>query len=141
MIKRNQWTAALLALVLFGCGVVAGVLGHRYYLEAIASNRPSAADMRQQYVAEMKARVHLTSEQVDKLQNILDETKARAKAVRDHYHPEMVKIKEEQISEVKSILTPAQVPEYENLVTERERRYHAQEDHDRRDDRHGKHRH
>ena len=141
MIKPNQGTAALLSIVLFACGIVAGVLGHRYYLETSVSAKNSAAGMRQQYLSEMQERVHLTPSQVDRLQNILDETKARAKAVRDHYHPEMMKIKAEQLSEVKSILTAKQVPEYEQLVAERERRYHAQEDRDRQDDHRGKHRH
>lgn len=135
MIRRNQWTALLLALSLFGCGVAAGVLGHRYYSETVMASKATAADFRQQYLSEMKSKLHLSSPQVDQLQSILDETKAKAKAVRDHYHPEMVKIKEEQISRVKSILTPQQVPAYEQLVAERERRGRVQEDRDRQDDR------
>lgn len=132
--KRNQWTAILLALCLFACGVVAGILGHRYYRETVVSAQTSPADVRQHYLAEMKSRVRLTASQIEQLQTILDDTKAKAKAVRDRMHPEMVKIKEEQINRVKAILTPDQVPEYERLVADRERRFHVQEERDRQDD-------
>lgn len=135
MIKRNQWTAILLAISLFGCGVVAGSLGHRYYSETVMAAKPSAADFRQQYMAEMKSKLRLSDAQVDQLQTILDETKEKAKAVRDRVHPEMVRIKEEQISRVKSILSPQQVTAYERLVADRERRGRAMEDRDRQDDR------
>lgn len=139
MMKRNQWTAALLALCLFACGVVAGVLGHRYYSETSVSAQTSPSDFRQQYLAEMKSHVHLTTDQLEQLQTILDDTKAKAKAVRDRMHPEMVRIKQEQLTRVKSILTPEQVPEYERLVADRERRFHAQEERDRQNDRrHGR---
>ena len=133
--KRNQWTAALLALCLFACGVAVGVLGHRYYRETVVSAQTSPADVRLHYLAEMKSRIHLTPSQIEQLQTILDDTKAKARAVRDRMHPEMVKIKEDQIERVKSILTPEQVPEYERLVVDRERRFHAQEERDRQDDR------
>ena len=43
----------------------------------------------------------------------------------------MLKIKNEHISKVKSILTPDQVPAYEKLVAERERRAKDQEERDR----------
>ena len=65
--------------------------------------------------------------QVTELETILDETKAKYKALRDSQHPAMLKIKEEQISRVKSILTPQQVPAYEQLVAEREQRMREQE--------------
>ena len=135
MTKRNQWTALLLALCIFGCGLAAGVLAHRYYSETVVSAKTSAANFRQQYMAEMESKLHLSPAQITSLHAILDETKAKAKAVRERYHPEMVQIKQEQISRVTSILTAQQVPVYEQLVAERERRARAQEDRDRQDDR------
>ena len=63
----------------------------------------------------------MTPAQVAQLEAILDDTKAKVKAVRELYHPQMLKIKQEQISRVKSILTPEQIPAYEQLVAERDR--------------------
>jgi hypothetical protein len=129
--KRNQWTAALLSLLLFLSGVAVGVLAHRYYAATVVSAK-TAADFRERYVSEMQSRLKLTQTQVDQLETILDETKAQYKAVRDQYHPAMLKIRSEQISRVKAILTPQQVPVYEQLVAERERRASEQEARDRK---------
>jgi len=131
--KRNQLTAVLFAIVLFCCGAAAGALAHRYYASSVVSAK-SSDDFRHRYIAEMQSRLHLTSEQVAELQKIMDDTKAKYKAVRDAYRPEMLKIKADHTSRVKSILTPEQVPEYEQLVAEHERRGREQDrDHDHED--------
>lgn len=129
--KRNQWAAAFLSLLLFLSGVAVGVLAHRYYAATVVSAK-TAADFRERYVSEMQSRLKLTPAQVDQLETILDETKAQYKAVRDQYHPAMLKIRNEQISRVKAILTPQQAPVYEQLVAERERRASEQEARDRK---------
>ena len=130
---RNRWTAVLFAVLLFGCGVVCGVLGQRY-LSATVVNARTAEDFRHRYVSEMKFKLKLTSDQINRLEVILDETKAQYKAVRDESRPAMLKIKEEQIRRVESILTPEQVPAYQKLVAERERKYREQEERDRQAD-------
>jgi hypothetical protein len=131
--KGNQWTAGLFAVLLFGCGAVVGALGHRFY-GAGAVNAKTAEDFRHHYVGEMRATLKLSDSQVSQLETILDETKAKYKAVRDSYHPAMLKIKKEQIGRVKSILTPEQIPGYERLVAEREQRAREQEERDRQEE-------
>jgi len=131
--KRNQWTAALLAVLLFGCGILVGALGHRYYAASTVSAK-TAEDFRHHYVSEMEARLKLTPAQLSQLEAILDDTKAKYKAIRDAYHPAMLKIKNEQIARVKSILTPEQIPAYEQLVAEREQRVRQQEEREREDE-------
>lgn len=128
--KRTQWAATIFAILLFCLGVAAGVLGDRYY-HATTVSAKTAEDWREHYIREMRSKLGLTESQVDQLETILDETKAQYKAVRDSYRPAMLKIKNEQISRVKSILTPSQVPGYEKLVAEREQRNRIQEEHDR----------
>jgi hypothetical protein len=130
--KRNQWAAVFVAVLLFVCGLLVGVLAQRYYAATSVSAK-SSENSRQHYLSEMKAKLHLTDAQVGQLETIMDETKARYKAVRDSYRPAMVKIKEEHVQRVKSILTAQQVPVYQQLVAERERRAKEQEDQDRRD--------
>ena len=131
--KRTQWIAFLAAVLLFCCGAAVGVLGDRLYEGKVVVAK-TAADYRARYINEMQTKLNLTSKQVGQLQDILDDTKARVKAVRDQYHPAMIKIKEEQVSRVKSILTPQQIPAYEQLVAEHERRAREQEEHDRAED-------
>ena len=125
--KRKQWAALIFAVLLFSGGAAVGALTQRYY-DTITVN----ADSKQPYISEMRSRLKLTSSQVDQLATILDQTKAQYKAVRDSYHPAMLKIRKEHIARVKSILTPEQIPAYEQLVAEREQRAKDQEERDRR---------
>ena len=133
MRKRNQWAAALLAFLLFASGILVGALGHRYYAGTIVSAK-SAEDFRHHYIQEMQSRLHLSPAQLNELETILDDTKAKYKAVRDAYHPQMMKIRNEQIARVKSILTPQQIPAYEQLVAEREQRARDQEQRERHEE-------
>jgi hypothetical protein len=124
--KRNQWAATVLAILLFCLGAAVGALAERYYHTAVVDAK-TAEDWRESYVREMKSKLSLSDTQVRQLETILDETKARYKAVRDSYRPAMLRVKEGQINEVKSILSPKQVPVYEKLVAEREQRHREQE--------------
>lgn len=128
--RRNRWAAIALGALLFVCGAIFGALAMSLHHPALAN----AEDYRQRYVNEMQSKLKLTPTQVNQLQDILDDTKAKVKAVRDSYHPQMLKIREEQISRVKSILTPQQIPGYEQLVADRERRAREQEARDREAD-------
>ncbi len=127
--KRNQLAAGGLAILLFFVGVAAGVLGHRYFTAGSVSAK-SSEDYRQRYIAEMQSKLKLTPQQLTQLETILDETKAKYKAVRDSYRPAMLKVKQDQTTRVKSILTEQQIPAYEQLVAERERRAREVEERD-----------
>lgn len=131
--KRNQWSAAVMAVLLFCCGAAVGALGHRYYASTEV-NAKSAENFRHRYVSEMRSKLSLTSSQVAQLETILDETKAKFKAVKDSYKPAMLEIKKEQVSRVKSVLTPQQIPIYERLIAEREQHAKEQEERDHREE-------
>lgn len=132
--KRNQWTALVLAALLFTCGAAIGALADHYYNGTVVSAKTGAEDFRQRYISEMRDKVKLTPAQMVQLEQILDDTKAKVKAVRDSVHPAMLKVRDEQIARVKAILTPPQIPAYEQLVAERERRAKEQEEHDRQEE-------
>ena len=133
--KRNQWAAALLSLLLFLSGVAVGALAHRYYAAATVSAKTAAETFREHYVTEMRSKLNLSEAQVKQLDAILDDTKAKYKTVRDQYRPQMLAIKNEQISRVKGILNPEQVPAYERIVAEHEKRAREQEARDRNEER------
>lgn len=132
--KRNQWAAALLSLLLFLSGAAVGALAHRYYATTTVSAKTAAETFREHYLQEMKSKLNLSDGQVKQLDAILDDTKAKYKTVRDQYRPQMLSIKNEQISRVKAILNPDQVPAYERIVTEHEKRAREQEARDREEE-------
>jgi len=136
--QRNQLVAAGFAAILFLGGAAVGALGHRYYAATTVTASSDVA--RHRYIQEMQDRLKLTPAQLTQLESILHETKAKTRAVRDSYQPQMLKIKQDHIERVKSILTPEQIPAYEKLVAEREQRSREQEERDRRNEhKHGTH--
>lgn len=117
--KRNQWAAVLFALLLFCCGVAAGVLADRYYdIESVAAKANSPENARKHYISFMRSRLSLTPAQVGQLENIIDETDAQFRAVREKCHPEMVQVHREHVAHIKAMLTARQVPIYEQIVRE-----------------------
>jgi Spy/CpxP family protein refolding chaperone len=125
--KKNQLSAFLIAILLFASGAAVGALGHRYYAQTVVSAKD---DARQHYLTEMRTKLNLTAAQTTQLERIMDETKAKYKAVHDSNHPIMLNIKHEHIQRVQSILTPQQLPIYAQLVAEHERRAREMEQHD-----------
>lgn len=75
----------------------------------------------------MTSRLNLTSKQVAQVEDILDYTKSRFREAHETCRPAVAKVKEEQIAKIKAILTPRQIPLYEQLLAEREQRAHEQE--------------
>jgi hypothetical protein len=128
--QRNQVTALLSAVLLFGCGAAVGIFGQRYYDHTKVLAQTSD-DWRVQYMAEMRTRAHLNDRQLQKLNVILDQTKQEYRDMRERHKPEVLEIKQNQIARVKSILTAEQIPLYDQLISEREQRQKEQDDRDR----------
>lgn len=116
--RRTRWAAVLFAIVLFCCGVALGVLANRYYDTEVVSAKAPAQSFRQRYVAHLRKCLNLTDAQVTQLKTIMDQTKDRYHALREKYHPEVLQIRQEEVDNVKSILTASQVPIYEKMVKE-----------------------
>jgi hypothetical protein len=131
--NTNKAKAALFALLLFGFGVTVGVLGNRYYA-ATAVSAKTAEDFRHKYISEMQTKLKLNQHQVDRLQVILDDTKAKFRAARESHHPEMVRIKDEQLTRVKALLSEDQAKQYESMVAEREQHAKEQDDRERQEE-------
>jgi hypothetical protein len=82
-------------------------------------------------VKEMHSRLQLDPQQLDTLNDILDETRTKVRAVKDRYRPELIRIKQEQIAKIKMMLRPEQSGEYDKVVAEHERKAKAQDERDR----------
>ena len=122
--KLSRGAIALYVGLIFACGTVLGAFSHRFYtvttVKAKASN--SSEEFRQRYMSEMKSRLTLTSEQYNKLEFIMDETRARIHEAQKKLDPEIVEIRMEQTDKIRNMLTKDQRPLYEQLRKEREER-------------------
>jgi len=118
--------SALIYLTLvFLSGVVVGVLGYRFYTvqTVTARNRPpNPEEMRRQYVEDLRTRLNLRPDQLQRLTEILEATGKRFHEMRKKWAPEMRAIQEDQANSIRAMLDEGQRAEYEKMRQERERR-------------------
>jgi hypothetical protein len=129
--KRSSLSLALSLLLVFASGIAAGFFGRGYYESTTvkaATVRPrTPEDYRKAYVEEMSKRLALSQTQKVKLDEILDETRAKYREVRERHRPEMKAIQDEQVDKVNGMLTEPQRAEYAKMRAEREAKRKADE--------------
>lgn len=134
--KRSNLLIAFYLVLLFVAGMVVGVFGYRLYVGTPVSAKMGTTarppkltpeEWRRQYTAELRNRLNLSSDQVQKLGTILDETHNLFHQAHERSDLEIKTIREQQVSKIRAILTDAQRPEYEKIRAEHERAKQAQQ--------------
>ncbi len=118
--KRPTVSAAVYLGLVFLSGIAIGSVGYGFY-SAKAANPCGPDAVRHRYIDDMRSRLSLSSDQVDKLGAILEETRGRFHALRDKFEPEVKAIQDQQTSRIRAILNDQQRAEFEKLRQERER--------------------
>lgn len=122
----NTKVSAFLSLLLvFASGIVVGGFGYRAYATKVspsprpAEKRPSPEDFRNRAVSEMTREVHLDDQQVVKLRDIYDETRASFDEARAAENAKLrvagQAIHDKQVEKIKAMLRPEQIPLYDAL--------------------------
>jgi hypothetical protein len=114
-------TVSMLAVLLSGIAV--GSVGYRLYtVKSVVAPQPAKnpEDFRKKYLDEMQSKLKLDSTQLQKLNVILDETRTLWKREKERNKAELKRIHDSQVDQVRSILTDAQIPVYEQFHRERE---------------------
>src|SRR6202163_4673129 len=108
--KHWKLPIALYLFLVFISGAVVGALGYRTYKPPTASSnaRVSPEEFRRQYLLEIKTRVNLTDDQLQRVNAILDETRSRFHDARDKHNETVKQIGEEQRAKMRAILLPEQ---------------------------------
>ena len=125
--KSWKLPIALYLFLVFTSGAVVGALGYRIYNPPSARGvgtlpRRGTEEFRRQYMDEMRTRLGLRPDQMEKLSGIVDRTDERFNDARAQ-HNEMIRdLREDHVASVRAILTPDQLPKYEKLHAERELR-------------------
>jgi Spy/CpxP family protein refolding chaperone len=124
--RRSSLSAGIYLFLVFLSGVLVGAFAYRLYMAQTVSSagfRPrTPEEYRRHYIEEMQGRLKLNTEQVGKLQKIMDETGQRVREIREKDRPFMKAIEEEQRGKVRAMLTDPQRAEYEHMLAERERK-------------------
>jgi len=128
---RTRVSVALYLVLVFGSGMLVGVVSHRLYVtttvSATATPPRNMGELRQKYLADMRAAVGVNDRQLESVNRILDDSKrkfdelnASEKVLHDKIHQEM-------IDEVSALLTPQQKIAYEKWREERARLHQLQQ--------------
>jgi flagellar biosynthesis chaperone FliJ len=120
--KLSRAAIALYVALVFLSGMVLGAVGHRLYMVSTVSAKLTPEEFRKKVVTEYQQRLKLTDDQVQRLNIIMDETRARIEETRQKLHPAYQKIREEQQAKFRDMLTPQQQTEYDQIRKEREQR-------------------
>jgi len=126
----KRWTLpiALYMFVVFVSGAVLGALGYRLYSPPTARSgtggnpKLTPEEWRRQNIEEMRQKLNLSPDQLQKVNTVYDETHSRFEAAHQGHNQVVKQIREEHVAKIRALLTPEQLPTYEQLRAEREQR-------------------
>lgn len=124
--KRPTVSIILYLCLVFVSGLLVGAFGFSLYSKRWADQRPNPQRMQSRYLEEMRTRLKLGDDQVQKLKVIMEATGKRFHALREKNRPEEQEIHDQHVQSVRAILNDAQRAEYDKMREEREKR-HQQE--------------
>ncbi|MCU0227757.1 MAG: hypothetical protein MUF01_08960 [Bryobacterales bacterium] len=122
---RTLPTTLLWLSLVFASGLTMGVVGHRFFQSKPEppprEERPSRAQMRQDYLEKLRSRVGVDEAQVQQIVVVLDKARANADAHKANMEAEMRQMQEATRAEIRAILRPDQLARYEQWREERRR--------------------
>jgi Spy/CpxP family protein refolding chaperone len=122
--------AILLVVVVFLLGIALGGLSdHLWGYHVWAARSATVRLTSTQRVQEMTNQLSLTPDQQKQILAIIDETRAKWQSVNDATARELAQTREEARNRIRAILTPEQLPKYEefNRKLDEERKRREQE--------------
>jgi len=137
--KRSTLSTWLYVFLVFLSGAVVGAFAHRLYVvNTVVNAKPD--EYRRKLVDEMRSRLSLSDAQVAQLTPIFDATKARYHEVKNRWDaqakeaakPELKAITQDQVAQIKAILSAGQRAEYDKFLAERARRHELEKRQEKR---------
>jgi hypothetical protein len=129
--SRSRISIALYLFLVFGSGILVGIVSNRLYSTSTASANAAAPgtmnEFRKRYLDGMRTKVGVNEQQIVEITKTLDETKRKFDALAAQEQPLHDRIQQEHIDEVKALLTSQQIAAYDNWRAERERAKLAQQ--------------
>jgi hypothetical protein len=123
---KRSLTVPLYVLLVFLSGVMVGAVGHRLYnarsVNATAQPKMKPEDWRRHVVEDMRTRLKLDDEQVQKLQAAFDATRLKFSDYDQRAKAERKSIIESQHQTIRSFLNDQQRAEYDKYLLERQQK-------------------
>jgi uncharacterized iron-regulated membrane protein len=110
--KAGLWLA-----VVFALGLAIGVVfGYNFAHKSFAAGNLSEPERRAARVAELTRELQLTPEQSQKVDTVLHQAHDEMRTIREKSDADMDAVKQKARSEMRTFLTPEQLPKYEAFV-------------------------
>jgi succinate dehydrogenase flavin-adding protein (antitoxin of CptAB toxin-antitoxin module) len=132
---KTKLTAALYLLLVFLSGAMVGAVAHRLYMvKTVLSTgvnptprRPSPAEWRKQFLADMQTKVKIDDRQLVELQHLLDQTDEEFRQLHAQRKPEDQRrraedqgVQSQMVDKINAMLRDDQKPLYKQFRDERE---------------------
>jgi Spy/CpxP family protein refolding chaperone len=127
--SNSQSKARLIVLSVFVIGFAAGALALNLYQSLNGSNKKDPRRGGTEFlIGKMNEEVGLTGDQQEKIRKILDETSEKYKQIRVEidplvkpFEPRFNTVRQESRDRIRALLTPDQLPKYEEMVTKHDK--------------------
>jgi Spy/CpxP family protein refolding chaperone len=127
--SKNQSKARLIVVSVFVIGFAAGALSLNLYQQLTSSpNKGGPRGGAEFLIKRMNEEVGLASDQQDQIKKILDETSDKYRELRKemdpaikNFEPRFNAVREESRNRIRALLTPEQLPKYEEMVNKHDR--------------------
>jgi len=130
-VKPLRFSVALQLFVVFASGSLVGGLAYRLYTarsDAAMVMKPpprppgrgGGPSFRDRYVGEMRERLRLRDDQVHRLHEILEVTGRGFRQAKQRSDLELRTLQENQQAQIRAMLDPPQITEYQKMLQERE---------------------
>jgi Spy/CpxP family protein refolding chaperone len=130
-VRPLRFSVALQLFVVFASGALVGGLAYRLYTSHPEAptvmkapprlpGRGGGPSFRDRYVGEMRERLKLREDQIQKLNEILEVTGRGFREAKRRSDVEMRTLQENQQAQIRAMLEPPQIAEFEKMLQERE---------------------
>lgn len=120
-IMKLEWKQVVIALIL---GVALGTFGAlRYTQSDFHAGWKNPEKFHQRIMERFTSKLKLTSDQQQKMSEILESTRSRMDALRQEAFPKFRQIRESSKAEIRALLTPEQQIKFDAMAAEREARF------------------
>jgi len=119
----SQTKAVLIVIAVFIIGFVAGGFAINLFHRVGGYNAAaeSAQATHDRHFQELKEKVNLTKDQEEKIRAIVDHTYAEYKQIGQEVDPKINAARQACRDKIRSVLTPEQLPRFEEMVREHDR--------------------
>jgi hypothetical protein len=121
--KPNGVSPWLYFFLVFAGGIATGFFGDRALNARTVSANVSprtAQEWKRHYMGDLKTRCNLTDTQLTQVDDILERTHKQADELRDRIAPELDALHNQQVLQVRELMTDAQRPAYDHFRAERD---------------------